>query len=147
MVRLRLSNVYSFKDEMMKICQWFWQNIDLFDDVWKVPKTKTIIKNLMLFLSDTMFCRCFWKMIGINVFVNVPEIQNIVHMMHLREVSKERGPFIHGWQEGRYHSCFVEKFKISKINGKTILTLLRPFRAPERKSYRKRTGIFLAKLV
>ena len=45
------------------------------------------------------------------------------------------------------HSCFVKKFKISKINGKTILTLLRLFRAPERKSYRKRTGIFLAKLV
>ena len=32
------------------------------------------------------------------------------------------------------HSCFVEKFKISKINGKTILTLVRPSRAPERKS-------------
>ena len=28
------------------------------------------------------------------------------------------------------HSCFVEKFKISKFNGKTILTLLRPFRVP-----------------
>ena len=40
------------------------------------------------------------------------------------------------------HSCFVEKFKMSKINGKTILTLLMPFRAPEQKSCRKRTGIF-----
>ena len=39
-------------------------------------------------------------------------------------------------------SCFFEKFKISKINGNTLLTLFRPFRAPEQKSWRKRTGIF-----
>ena len=32
------------------------------------------------------------------------------------------------------HSCFVEKFKIGKINGKTILTLFRPSRAPEQTS-------------
>ena len=44
------------------------------------------------------------------------------------------------------HSYFVEKLKISKINGKTILTLLRPFRAPEQKSYRKRTGIFFGQI-
>ena len=41
------------------------------------------------------------------------------------------------------HSCFVEKYKISKINGKTILTLFKPSRAPNEKVKENRLAFFL----
>ena len=37
--------------------------------------------------------------------------------------------FIYHHQTPLWHSCFIEKFKINKINGKTILTLVSPSRA------------------
>ena len=40
------------------------------------------------------------------------------------------------------HSCLVEKFKFSKINGKMILTLLRPLERPNKKVKENRLAFF-----